>query len=206
LVQALSGNLTVEFEPLTVDKEKYTGHYSIIVSFTCDQNLNNFCIEEKREILIRIKESVRQQTLDEGKTPDNEEKLNNEPSGVPENFIEMGFTGKLLIDKSLKSDFIGGNTLQIKVNKLHVTENPPKKLTFNKPAVKLTEDEERFLVLYAIEGVKNYAKIAEKMFCSEQTVKNWAQSIQSKLRANSMPHAIYLNFAPNSEDLYGTLY
>jgi len=208
LIQALSGKLTVEFVPLTVDMEKHIGYYPIIVNLSCDQSLNSFNIEEKREILQRISESIRTQVLyeGEGKTPTNETVENNEPLETSDIFIKMGFTGKLLIDKSLKSDFIGGNTLQIKVNKLPVTENPPKKLTFNKPVVKLTEDEERFFVLYAKEGVKNYAKIAEKMFCSEQTIKNRAQNIQSKLRANSMPHAIYLHFVQNGENLYGNLY
>ncbi|MEI8389307.1 MAG: LuxR C-terminal-related transcriptional regulator [bacterium] len=208
LIQTLSGKLTVEFVPLTVDKEKYMGHYPIIVSLSCDQSLNNFCIEEKREILQKILESVRTQVLyeDESKTPVSKTEQNKEFLEISDNFIEMGFTGKLLIDKSLKSDFIGGNTLQIKVNRLHVQEKPQQKLTFNKPKVKLTEDEERFLVLYAKEGIKNYAKIAEKMFCSEQTVKNWAQSVQYKLRANNIPQAIYLYFVPNSEDLSQTLY
>ena len=207
IIQALSGKLTVQFTPIIVDTKEHTGHYSIIVSLSCDQNLNNYCVGEKREILHIIRESIRKQTLYEGKTPESDEipetkeNPDKEFSDTPENYIEMGFTGKLLLDKSLKHNFIGGNTLQISANKLPMTQKPQKKLTFNKPAAKLSEQEEKFLILYAKEGVKNYAKIAEKMFCSEQTVKNCAQSVQHKLRANNMPQAIYLYFAANNEDL-----
>jgi len=200
LVQTLSGKLTVEFVPLTVDMEKCTGYYPIIVSLSCDQNLNNFCIEEKREILHRILESVRAQVLyeDESKTHNNEVEQDNESSEVPENFIEMGFTGKLLIDKSLKPNFIGGNTLQIKINKLLVPEKPQQKLTFNKPKVKLTEEEERILYLYVIEGVENYSEIAKILHCSIQTVKNRAKSIQDKLGAGNMANAAYLYYVNDS--------
>ncbi len=197
LAQRLSGKLTVEFAPLTIDKEKYTSYYSISVYLTLSQSLNSYCVEEKKEILQRIRESARHQILYEDKTPDSEEIQYLEFQEAPEDFVEMGFTGKLLIDKSLAPDFIGANTLKISINNRPAQEKPQKKLTFDRPRVKLTEDEEKFLYLYAIKGVKNYREIAKLMFCSEQTVKNWAQNIQSKLRANNMSHAVYLYFAPN---------
>jgi len=200
LVQTLSGKLTVEFAPLTIDMDKCTGYYPIIVSLSCDQSLNNFYIEEKKEILQRILESVRAQVLYEGedKTLTNEIEQSNEPSEIPNNFIEMGFTGKLLIDKFLKPDFIGGNTLQIKVNKLHLQEKPRHKLTFNKPKVKLTEEEEKILYLYVIEGVKNYSEIAEIMHLSLQSIKSKVKGIQDKLGASHMAQAAYLYYIHDS--------
>jgi len=200
LVQTLSGKLTVEFAPLTIDRDKCTGYYAIIVSLSCDQSLNNFCIEEKKEILQRILESVRAQVLyeGEGKIPTNDTEQANKPLEVPDDFIEMGFTGKLLIDKSLKPAFIGGNTLQIKVNKLHVQEKPRQKLTFSKSKVKLTAEEERILYLYAIEGVENYSQIAKIKHCSVQSIKNWAKSIQDKLGAGNMANAAYLYYVGDS--------
>lgn len=186
----ISCNLIIEFTPLIVDVEQHTGHYSIITSIVLNKSLKDFSIEEKNAIKERLIKSFEKYDLNANITED-------VPLKVLENFIEMGFTGKLLIDKSLKPDFIGGNTLKIS-NNFPGQEIYQKKLTFNKPTVKLTEDEERFLMLYAKEGVESYTKIAEKMFCSVQTVKNRAQNIQHKLGASNVANATYLYFVHDS--------
>lgn len=175
--------LIIEFTPLIIDVERHTAHYSIITKLVSNKNLKSFSDEEKAIIKERLIKSFEELPLSAAIA-----------EKTPEGFFEMGFTGKLLIDKALKPDFIGGNTLKISTNNLQQQEMPQKKLTFNKSSVKLSEDEEKFLFLYAVEGVENYLKIAEKMFCSEQTVKNKAQNIQLKLGANSMAHATYLYF------------
>jgi len=186
--EKISCNLIIEFTPLIVDVEQHTGHYSIITSIESNKSLKNFNKEDKNAIKERLLKSFR------GCGP-NSDVAEKEPCKTLENFIEIGFTGKLLIDKSLKSDFIGGNTLQISVNNLSSQEKSPKTLIFNKSSVKLTEDEERILYLYAIEGVENYRKIAKIMFCSLQTVKNKAKNIQIKLGASHMTHAAYLYYS-----------
>ena len=76
-----------------------------------------------------------------------------------------------------------------------------KRLIFSTPAVKLTEEEEMILYLYAIKGVENYRKIAEIMHCSEQTVKNRVQSIKDKLGASNMAHAACLYYMHPMQDL-----
>jgi DNA-binding CsgD family transcriptional regulator len=189
LVQKIACNLVIEFTPLIVDIEQHTGHYSIITSLISDQNLNNFSVEEKNAIKENLIKSIRENTS------------NNKSTRELENFFEMGFTGKLLIDKSLKPIFIGGDTMQICANKLPAYEKPPKKLIFNKPCVKLTEEEEKILYLYVIEGIKNYREIAKLIPCSEQTVKNKAQNIQIKLGATNMANAGYLYYMPPMQDL-----
>lgn len=183
----------IEFTPLIIDTEKHTGHYSIITNFVSNKSMKNFCNEERNEIKELLIKIFKRYVLDFV----TEE---NTPSKSPDGFFEMGFTGKLLIDETLKPDFIGGDTLKISTNNLSNQEMPQKKLTFKKSSIKLNEDEEKFLFLYAVEGVENYSKIAKKMFCSEQTVKNKAQNIQLKLGANSMAHATYLYFMGDTLD------
>lgn len=192
--EKIACSLIIEFTPLIIDVEKHTGHYSIITNLVSRKSLNNFSGEEKTAIKEKLIKSIKEFAL----ITDIAENIS---CKVPEDFIEIGFTGKLLIDKNLKPDFIGGDTLKISVNNLPLQETPQKKLTFSKSTVKLTEDEEEFLMLYAKEGLKNYATIAEKMFCSEQTVKNRAQNIQIKLGASSMAHATYLYFVGDGPDV-----
>ena len=189
----ISCNLIIEFTPLIVDVEQHTGHYSIITSMVSNKSFKNFSIEEKNAIKERLIKLFKEYDLNSGITK-------YEPSKSLGNFIEMGFTGKLLIDKSLKSDFIGGNTLQISVDNPYSKEISPKRLIFNKSSVKLTKEEEKILYLYVIEGVKNYSEIAKIMFCSLQNIKNKAQSIQNKLGASNMAHAAYLYYVYYASD------
>lgn len=179
----LSGKIALEFAPLKIDALNQTGYYTITVSLDLEQNLNS--LEEKRQVVERLRELFRKETVND-KT---------EYSENPGDFIEIDFTGKLLVKKSLQPNFIAGNVLQISADNFPIEDIPQKKLVFNKPPVKLSEEEEKVLALYAKEGVENYAKIAKLIFCSEQTVKNRAQSIQLKLAANNMAHAAYLYYA-----------
>jgi len=188
--EKISCNLIIEFTPLIVDVEQHIGHYSIITSVVSDKSLKNLSIEENNAIKERLIKSFEKYDINKNISKD-------EPSKIRDNFIEMGFTGKLLIDKSLKPDFIGGDTLKISNNRTS-HEIFSQKFTFNKPKVKLTEEEERILHLYAIEGVKNYSEIAKIMFCSLQSIKNKAKNIQDKLGASNMAHAAYLYFVGDS--------
>ncbi len=187
LVSNIKGQFDIEFTPLTIDVTQNRSYYSIIVNLIIEQDLQNLSIEEKNNILKKLLEKIRDKIFNI---------FNDENSENQENYIEVSFTGKLLIEKSLSSNFVGNDTLQICSN-YSFKENKELQRNFiiNKAPDHLNDEEKRMLELYAKDGVENYSQIAELMSCSLQTIKNRAKSIQLKLAASSMANATYLYYA-----------